>query len=80
MGSLPLVPPGKACLYTGATSVLGDRVLGEVEKDRFIALPGKGEHSWLIPSKLCVPALDKFYSDGSKRACQLMDILLMGQG
>ena len=59
VGSLPLVLPGKASLYTGATSVLGDRVLGEVEKDRFIALPGKGEHSWLIPSKLCVPALEQ---------------------
>ena len=59
VGSLPLAPPGKASLYTGAKSVLGDRVLGEVEKDRFIALPGKGEHSRLIPSKLCVPALEQ---------------------
>ena len=29
-------------LYTGAKLNLGDRVLGEVEKNSFIALPGKG--------------------------------------
>ena len=28
---------------------------GEVEKNSFIALPGKGGHSGLMPSKLCVP-------------------------
>ena len=27
----------------------GDRVLGEGEKDSFIALPGKGGHSRLMP-------------------------------
>ena len=31
-------------LYTGAKSNLGDRLLGEVEKNSFIALPGKGGH------------------------------------
>ena len=41
-------------LYTGTELNLGDRVLGEVEKDNFIALPGKGGHSGLMPSKLCV--------------------------
>ena len=30
---------------TGAGSNLGDRVLGEVEKESFIALPGRGGHS-----------------------------------
>ena len=35
--------------------ILRDRVLGEVEKNSFIALPGKGGHSGLMPSKLCVP-------------------------
>ena len=29
--------------------------LGEVEKNTLIALPGKGGHSRLMPSKLCVP-------------------------
>ena len=42
-------------LYSGAKSNLRDRVLGEVEKNSFIALPGKGGHSRLMPSKLCVP-------------------------
>ena len=55
---IPLTSPGKPSLYPCAKSVLGDRVSGEVEKDRFIALP-EGEHSRLIPSKLCVPALEK---------------------
>ena len=32
------IPP----LYTGARLNLGDRVLGEVERNSFIALPGKG--------------------------------------
>ena len=30
-----------------------NRVLGEVEKNSFIALPGKGGYSWLLPLKLC---------------------------
>ena len=40
-------------LCTSAKSNL--RVLGEVEDNSFIAYPGKGEHSQLVPSKLCVP-------------------------
>ena len=32
-----------------------DRVLGDVEKNRFIALPGKRGHSRLVAPKLCVP-------------------------
>ena len=39
-------------LYTGAEVNLGDSVLGEVEKDSFITLPGKGGHSGLLPQKL----------------------------
>ena len=31
---------------------LEDRVLGEAEKNSFIALPGEGGHSELMPSKL----------------------------
>ena len=42
-------------LCTGAKSNLGDNVLGEIGKNRFIALPGKGGHSRLMPLKLCVP-------------------------
>ena len=34
--------------------ILWDRVLGEVEKNSFIALSGKGGPSKLTPSKLCV--------------------------
>ena len=43
-----------AFLNTGAESNLRDRVLSEVEKDSFLTLPGKGSHSGLTPSKLCV--------------------------
>ena len=70
-----------ASLYTGAESNHGDRVLGEVEKNIFIAFPGKGGHSGLMHSKLCVIGLlprktvsplgegsEKFYSNVSKRA------------
>ena len=42
-------------LCTGAKLNLGDRVCGVVEKNSFIALPGKGRHRGLMPSKLCVP-------------------------
>ena len=38
-----------ASQYTDGESNHGDRVLGEVEKDSFIALPGKGGHSGLMP-------------------------------
>jgi len=41
-----------ASLYTSAKLNLGDRLLGEVEKDSFIALPGKGGHSKLMPSNV----------------------------
>ena len=36
-------------LSTSAKQKHGDRVLGEGEKDSFIALPGKGGHSRLMP-------------------------------
>ena len=38
-------------LYTNAKSNLRDRVSGEVEKNSFIALPGRGGRSGLLPSK-----------------------------
>ena len=40
-------------LCTSAKSNLRDRVLGEVEKNSFIDLPGKGGHSGLMPQTVC---------------------------
>ena len=56
-------------LCTGAKLNLGDRVLGEVEKKSFIALPGKGGHSGLMPLKnVSQPEGfgEEFYSNGSR--------------
>ena len=57
-------------LYTGAKSNLGDRGLGEVEKESFIALPGKGGHSRLLPQKTLCPnpggSDEEFYSNISR--------------
>ena len=39
-------------LNTGADLNLGDRVLGEVEKNKFIALPDKEGHTGSCPRKL----------------------------
>ena len=41
-------------LCTGTELNFRDRVLGEVEKNSFIASPGKRGHSGLMPSKLYV--------------------------
>ena len=38
-------------LYTGGESSLRDRVSGEIEKNSFIALLGKGGHNRLVPQK-----------------------------
>ncbi|MES8734619.1 hypothetical protein U6U86_12335, partial [Cutibacterium acnes] len=48
--------PKTQTVCTGAESNLRDRVLVKIEKNNFIALPGKGGHSRLMPSKLCFPA------------------------
>ena len=60
-----------ASLFTSADSNLRDRVLGELEKDNFIALPGRGGHSGLMPLKTMCSHLgednEKFYSNCSKR-------------
>ena len=57
-------------LCTGAELNLGDRVLGEVEENSFIALPGRAGHSGLLPSKTMCPNLggfgEEFYSNGSR--------------
>ena len=57
-------------LCTSAESNLRDRVLGEVEKDSFIAFPGKGLHSGLVPPKIVCPNPggfgEEFYSNSSR--------------
>ena len=57
-------------LYTGAELNLGDKVLGEVEKNSFIALPGKVGHSGLLPQKTTYPNPggfdEEFYSNSSR--------------
>ena len=65
-----------ASLYPGAELNLGDRVLGEAEEDRFITLPGRGDHSGLMPSKPC--AVRNFTVIVQRGCDQLMGILLMG--
>ena len=47
-------------LCSGSKSNLGGWVLHEVEKNSFIALPGKGRHSGLLPLKTVIPTLGGF--------------------
>ena len=65
-------------LCTGAESNLGDRVLGEVENNSFIGLPGKGEHRGFLPLKTVCPNPggfgEEFYSNSSRMG------LLIGVG
>ena len=61
-------------LCTGAELDLRDGVLDEVEKNSFIALPGKGGQSGLMLSKTVCPHPggfdEEFYSNGSRgRGC-----------
>ena len=60
-------------------SSLRDRVLGEVEKNSFIALPGKGDTADSCPQSLCPTQEDLMRSfvlsfpddsDGEDSACQ----------
>ena len=57
-------------LCTGAESNLGDRVLGEAEKNSFIVLPGKAGHSRLLPLKTVCPHPagfgEEFYTNSSR--------------
>ena len=57
-------------ICTGAEPNLRDRVLDEIEKKNFIALPDKGGHSRLLPSKTMCPNPggfdEEFYSSGSR--------------
>ena len=48
--TLLTVTKSSVSLYTSAKSNLRDRVLGEVEKDSFITLPGKGGHNGFLIS------------------------------
>ena len=56
--------------------------MGEVEKDSFITLPGKGGHSRLLPQKTMCPNLERTVRSFIvmvQRGCdRLVDILLMG--
>ena len=56
-------------LYPSTKLNLRDRALGEIEKNSFIALRGKGKQSSLMPSELCGGSRggNEFYSNGSKR-------------
>ena len=47
--SLVKLMPKTEPLCTSTKLNLKDRVLGKVEKNSFIALPGKGDHSRLLP-------------------------------
>ena len=75
------VVESSASLSTGAESNLRDRVLGEVEKDSFIALPGKVGKPGSCPQITC-PNLGKigrsFLVTFQRGHDQLVDILLMG--
>ena len=55
---------------TSAKLNLGDRVLGDVEKDSFIALPGKGGQNGLLHWKATCPNQggfdEEFYSNSSR--------------
>ena len=57
-------------LCTGTELNLRGRFLSEVYKNSFIALPGKGGHSGLLPLKMVCPNLGgfgkEFYSNGSR--------------
>ena len=46
-------------LCTSVELNLRDRVLGEVDKDSFIALPRKGGDSGIMPSTASVPAYER---------------------
>ena len=49
----PILPDAETW-HLCTSAKLNLRILGEVEKNRFLALPGKDRHSRLLPSKLCV--------------------------
>ena len=48
-----LMPKNGPCVLV--PNQISETVWGDVEKDSFIALPGNGGHSSLLPQKWCVP-------------------------
>ena len=52
---MALLMPKTRPLGTRAYSNLGERGLGEIEEDSFIALQAKGDTADSCPIKLCVP-------------------------
>ena len=68
-----------ASLYMDVQSNLQDRVLGEVEEDSFIALPGKGEHCGLKTMCLNLGKIATSFIESVQRGHdQLVGIVLMG--
>ena len=58
-----------ASLYTGSKSNLGDRVLGDIKKDSFIALPGEGGHNgFMYPHVSQLGHTEKLYINCPKGA------------
>ena len=55
-----MVMPKTRPLCTVAKLNLGDRVLGEVEKNSFISVSSKGGHSGLVPLKTVCPNPEGF--------------------
>ena len=70
--------PSSASLYTGAESDLGDRVLGEEQKDSFIAFSGKGGHRGLMPSKFLGKVVRSFLVIVQRGTDHSDGVLLMG--
>ena len=54
LSSPVLLTPKTQPLCSGAQLNLGDRFLGEIEKNSFFALPGKGGYRGLVPLKNCM--------------------------
>ena len=55
-----ILMPKHQPLYTSAKLNLRDRALGEIEKNSFIALPGKSGQSGLMPLKTMCPNPGEF--------------------
>ena len=60
--SPPKVMPKAQLLYKLVPDQISETVLGEVEMDSFVTLPGKRGHSRLLPQKTMCPHLEKIES------------------
>ena len=60
--SLPKMMPRAQLLYKLVPNRIPETVLGEVEMDSFITLPGKGGHSGFLPQKSVCSHLEKIES------------------